>query len=110
MMVSGIILRNKYTQSVWILLDYREKNVKIGSTNQPATYINQLFSEKQGAYSSLLNRGHQNKMTEKTYKEIKGTFQRQLRRMKSKWSSKIFKEVQKASDLKDVKTICSLLN
>ena len=76
-------------------------------------YINQLLSEKRHLYSSLLNQGHQNQKnqtTVKTYKEIKSTFQRDLRRMKNKWWSNISKEVQKASDSKDAETLYCLLN
>ena len=74
------------------------------------TYINQLLLEKQCLYSSLLNQAHQNKTTTKTYKEIKGTLQRELRHMKNEWWSNISKEVQKASDSKDANTLSSLLN
>ena len=70
-------------------------------------YINQLLSEKQRLYSSLLNQGHQNQTTVRTYKKVKSTFQRELRRMKNKWWSNISKEIQKASDSKDVKTLYS---
>ena len=48
-------------------------------------YINQLLSEEQCLYSSLLNQGHQNQTAVKTYKEIKSTFQRELRHMKNNW-------------------------
>ena len=73
------------------------------------TYTNQSLSEKRCLYSTLLNQGHQNKTTVKTYKEIKGTFQkeRELRCMKNEWSASISKEVQKPSDLKDAKTLYS---
>ena len=81
--------------------------MKIGEND---AYINQLLSEKRRLYSSLLNQGHQSKMAEKTYKEIKDTFQRELWRMKNEWWSNISKKVQKTSDLKDAKTLYGLLN
>ena len=73
------------------------------------TYINQLLLEKRQLYSSLLNQGHQSN-TVKLYKEIKGTFQRELRRMLNEWWLNISKDVQKASDLKDTKTLYGQLN
>ena len=77
--------------------------------DENGTYINQLLLEKQRLYTNLLYRGHQHKTAEKTYKEIKGTLQRELRRMKNEWWSNISKKVQKASDTKDAKTLYGLL-
>ena len=74
------------------------------------TYINQLLLEKQRLYANLLSQGHQCKTAVKSYKEIKSILQRELRKMKNEWWLNLSKEVQKASDSKDSKTLYGLLH
>ena len=90
-----------------VVLQHKEHKDWLGKND---AYIYQLLLEKWRLYSKLLNQGRPNKTTEKTCKEIKGTFQGELGRMKNERWSNISKEVQKASDLKDGKTLYGLLN
>ena len=71
--------------------------------------ISKLLQEKRRLYENVLGR-HQQEVSQKAYKKIKATLQRELRQMKNKWWTNLASEIQLASDRKDAKTMYALLH
>ena len=72
--------------------------------------INELLDRKHYLHQALLNENpHNLPAAENDFKQHKAIVQRELRRMKNEWWSKISLQVQTASDAKDAKRLYGLL-